>query len=73
MSKVEQIEAEIAKLSPEEVRQLVRWLAARDAEIWDEEMEEDAKTGRLDRLWQEAEKEIGTGETRPLDDLIDNP
>ena len=73
MSKVEQIEAEIAKLSPEEFRQIARWLAERDAELWDKQMDEDAAAGRLDRLWQEAEREIAAGEARPLDDLLDNP
>jgi hypothetical protein len=73
MTNVERIEAEIAKLSPDEFRQLVRWLAERDAALWDKQMEEDAGAGRLDRLWNEAEKEIATGEARPLDDLLDHP
>ena len=30
MSKVEQIEAEIAKLSPEELREVTRWLQERE-------------------------------------------
>lgn len=73
MSRIERIEAEIASLSPEEVRQILRWLAERDAELWDLQIEEDAKAGRLDALWGEAEKEIASGEARPLDELLDHP
>jgi hypothetical protein len=73
MTRVERIEAEIAKLPPEDFRRLVRWLAERYAEAWDKQIEEDAAAGRLDPLWRDAEKEIAAGESRPLDDLLDHP
>ncbi|MBI3098055.1 MAG: hypothetical protein HYY93_07420 [Planctomycetes bacterium] len=73
MTKVEQLQAEIANLSPEEFRQIAHWLAERDAALWDRQMDEDAAAGRLDWLWREAETEIAAGEARPLDELLDNP
>ena len=73
MSIVQQIEAQIAKLSPAEFGEIVRWIAERDAELWDKQIAEDAAAGRLDALWGEAKKEIATGEARPLDDILDHP
>ena len=71
MSKVEQIEAEIAKLPPQEVRQVSRWVREYEAELWDQEMERDARPGGpLDKLAQQARQEIATGKTQPLDEFL---
>lgn len=64
MSRVEKIEAQIAKLSRAEVREVVRWLAEYDAELWDEQMERDADAGRLDFLFAEADTERKQGPLR---------
>ncbi|MBI4563285.1 MAG: hypothetical protein HY716_01150 [Planctomycetes bacterium] len=64
MSNVERIEAEIAKLSPEEVRQIVRWLIEYDAGLWGQQMDEDATAGWLDFLFEEADAERKTGRLR---------
>lgn len=66
MSNVERIEAEIIKLTSAEFRELARWLAERDAELWDKEIEEDAKAGKLDRFIEEALEEHRQDKTRPL-------
>jgi hypothetical protein len=71
MSKVEQIESEIAKLPPQDVRQVSRWLQEYEAELWDRELERDARPGGpLDQLAQQARKEIAAGDTQPLDEFI---
>jgi hypothetical protein len=57
MSKVEQIESEIAKLSPAEVRQISRWLQEFLGEQWDKQIESDSEAGRLDFLFDEADAE----------------
>lgn len=66
MSAIEKIEAEIAKLSLEEVAELTRWLNEYDAAIWDKEIEQDATSGRLDKLVQEAKADYRAGRTHPL-------
>jgi hypothetical protein len=66
MRSVEEIEAEIAKLKPVEVRQLARWLAEYEAELWDKQIEEDAAAGKLDRFIKEALEEYRQSKTRPL-------
>ena len=66
MSKVEQIEAEIAELSPAEARQVAKWLAELLADEWDRQIAFDAKAGKLDRFVEEALEEHRQGKTTPL-------
>ena len=72
MSTVRQIEAAIKKLPPADVTRVARWLAEYEAKLWDEQIEADAKSGRLDKLWQKAKREIASGKTRPLDEFLDH-
>ena len=39
-------------------------------DAWDRQIEADAKTGRLDPLWQQALKDIEAGRAKPLDEVI---
>ena len=39
MDRVEEVEAAISGLPPEEYRRIVEWLQAREQERWDEQME----------------------------------
>jgi hypothetical protein len=66
MSTVEQIEAAILKLSPQELSQLADWVLDLDEQRWDEQIEQDAAAGKLDFLAQEALAEFETGNCRIL-------
>jgi hypothetical protein len=66
MSKVEQLEEEIAKLSADEFAQLRTWLLEHDWDQWDRQIERDAKAGKLDRLMKQALADHAAGKTRPL-------
>jgi hypothetical protein len=66
MRSVEEIEAEIVKLKPVEVRQVAEWLAEYQAMLWDKQLEDDAAAGKLDRFIKEALEEYRQGKTRPL-------
>jgi hypothetical protein len=66
MKIVEEIEAEIAKLNPVDVRQLSAWIAKYEAELWDKQIVDDADAGKLDRFIKEALEEFNDGKTRPL-------
>ena len=57
MSTVEQIETEIEHLSPQDMHRVADWLAEYRAQLWDKQIEEDAGVGKLDFLFEEAEKE----------------
>jgi hypothetical protein len=54
MSRVEEIEAAIDDLPPEEYRRVVEWFRVREQRRWDEQMDADSFAGRLDFLFDEA-------------------
>jgi hypothetical protein len=54
MSRVEELETQVRQLSADEFRAFRDWVAAYDAELWDEQFERDVKTGKLDRLAERA-------------------
>ena len=66
MSKVEAIERQIEKLSPDELAAFRRWYTAFDAESWDHQFEADVKTGRLDTLADKALRDHAVGQTKPI-------
>jgi hypothetical protein len=66
MTKLEKIEQEIAALDPKDVRKLADWLDEYTNELWDRQIEADAKAGKLDKLIGDARNEIAAGKVRPL-------
>lgn len=54
MSTLVEIEAAIEHLPAREQASLASWLAAREANIWDAQMDRDADAGKLDFLFCEA-------------------
>ena len=66
MSTVEQIEAAILKLSPQELSHLAYWVLDLDEQHWDEQIERDVAAGKLDFLAQEALAEFKAGNCRTL-------
>lgn len=66
MTKLEQIERSIAALNPKELKAFAKWFEAFRADMWDRQIEADAKAGRLDKLAEQALIEVRTGRTRPL-------
>ncbi|QND56229.1 MULTISPECIES: hypothetical protein [Mesorhizobium] len=66
MTKLEQIEKSVAELSPEELKAFAAWFEALQADMWDRQMEADAKAGRLDKLAEQALADHRAGRTRPL-------
>ena len=66
MTRVEQLEQEIAKLNPEEFVKLRDWLLEQDWAEWDREIERDAASGKLDGLMKQARADHAAGKSRPL-------
>jgi hypothetical protein len=64
MDRVEEIEAAIHNLPPDEYRRLAEWFLAFDQSRWDAQMDEDSASGRLDFLFEEAESEVAQGPLR---------
>ncbi|MGA9624619.1 MAG: hypothetical protein WBL65_21165 [Bryobacteraceae bacterium] len=61
MSRVEEIEAAIDGLPPEEYRHIVQWFRVREQQQWDQQMDADSSAGKLDFLFDEAESESAKG------------
>jgi hypothetical protein len=66
MRTVEEIEAAIEQLSRDQFFRLRDWMTSRFEDLWDEQIEEDIKAGRLDHLAQEALAEFRAGLTTPF-------
>ena len=64
MSRVEEIEAAIEGLPPEEYQRIVQWLQLREQRRWDEQMDADFLSGKLDFLFDDAEMEAANGPLR---------
>jgi len=61
MSRVEEIEAAIDGLPPAEYRRIVQWFRAREEKRWDNQLDSDSSSGKLDSLFDEAEIESAQG------------
>jgi len=73
MSAVSEIIEAVKKLDDEEKREFLTRLAEIDFEdAWDQQIEADAKAGRLDSLWTNALKDIKKENVKPLDDVLNN-
>jgi len=63
---VQELETAITKLTPDQLAALGEWFDESRAGEWDQQIERDAKAGRLDSLVREAQADIAAGRTRPL-------
>jgi len=66
MSKVCDIQSAIKSLSKEDKVALREWFDQLDAEDWDRQFEEDAKSGKLDTLADKAISDFRSGKSREL-------
>ena len=54
MSRLEELEAEISKLSEMEFSELRNWMLERDAEAWDRQIDRDTESGKLEGLFDKS-------------------
>ena len=66
MSRIEEIEAQIACLSNAERAELRDRFLREDADSWDRQIETDSLSGRLDEVFAEALKDHANGKSTPL-------
>jgi hypothetical protein len=66
MSTIEQIEAAILTLPPEQFQRLRQWILDIDYQRWDEQLEQDIAEGKLEALAEEAIAEFKAGHCREL-------
>ncbi len=63
---IDDIKQAIIDLPGEEYSELLKWLADRDWEAWDREIEADSAAGKLDFLLAEAEEDVDLGTLQDL-------
>lgn len=61
-----ELENAVANLSSTELAQFRSWFAEYDGEVWDRQIEADAKAGKLDALADAALRAHREGKTREL-------
>ncbi len=66
MSTVAEIESAIKKLKPREVYMVGNLLDELREELWDKQIDADAKAGRLDKLMEEAKQDYLAGRCKPF-------
>jgi len=54
MTRVQELEQQIAELTPEELTAFRKWFAEFDGELWDRQLEADVRAGKLDGLAHQA-------------------
>jgi hypothetical protein len=66
MTKLEDIEKAVTKLAPAELAKFRAWFDAFDAARFDERLERDAESGKLDQLAYKARADFRAGRAREL-------
>ncbi len=66
MSTIQEIQQAVTRLSDDELAQFREWFDEFDARAWDEQFEQDAKSGKLDGLANQAIGDFRSGKYREL-------
>lgn len=66
MTRIETLEREIEQLSVAEFAALRKWMLERDAQLWDEQFERDAASGKLDRHFKQSLEDHAAGKSREI-------
>ena len=66
MTKLEDIEKAVSGLPPKEMEKFRKWFDEFDARLWDEQIEHDATTGKLDKLAERAVEDHRAGRSKEL-------
>lgn len=72
MTTILEIEAAIEQLPETDVRQLAAWLQDYLDDRWDQQIEADLASGRLDQLIAQAEAAITANRVRELDEVLNH-
>jgi hypothetical protein len=66
MGKLEELEQHIKSLPPDELARFRAWFLEFDHQVWDRQIEADAKGGKLDRLVNESMADYKAGKARGI-------
>ena len=63
---LQEIETQIAQLSPADLAEFAAWFEKFHDEAWDSRLEQDSRAGRLDALISQANEAFDSGRCKPL-------
>jgi len=63
---ITELEQAVTQLSEQELSRFRAWFDEYYAQLWDKQIEEDAKSGRLDKIIAEVNAEYDAGLSKPL-------
>lgn len=66
-----EIKDAVRELTPRELAELAAFISKEDNAAWDQQMEEDAASGKLDFLFDEAERERAAGQLRDWPERVE--
>jgi hypothetical protein len=66
MNRLENVEDQVRHLTTEELAAFRSWFAEFEADLWDRQLEEDARDGKLDSLAQRALRDHAAGKSTEL-------
>jgi UTP:GlnB (protein PII) uridylyltransferase len=72
MSNLQEIETKIKQLPSHEIHQLAEWLNNYIDDLWDQQMEIDLATGKLDQIIAKAETDILENNMQEIDEILCN-
>ena len=66
MTTVAEITGAVRRLPKKDLARFRKWFAEYDAVVWDQQLETDARSGKLDTLIREAQRDHLAGRTKAL-------
>lgn len=63
---ISEIEQAITELSPEELARFRQWFEEFDVQVWDDQFESGAKSGKLDKIADKAKHDYRAGKAKEL-------
>ena len=63
---VKEVQAAVSQLSAQELARFRKWFEEYEAKLWDEQFEMDVKSGKLDKLADQAIADLRAGNCKEL-------
>jgi len=63
---IQELEQAVTQLPPKDLVRFREWFDEFDAQVWDKQIETDAKSGKLDKIAEQALNDYRTGKAKEL-------
>ena len=63
---IQELEQAVAQLPPKDLARFREWFDEFDAQVWDKQFETDAKSGKLDKIAEQALNDYRAGKAKGL-------